>query len=212
MVSPSPITHRPSYVSPPQQGVVYVPEDEVEAEVKIKNSVFIGTAGHTPTTEDARAFISKMMERWNTPSASAVFSFTLRHAASHSLRLAPNSQHCGRPQWSGFRPEPTAIPISIRSTVRYPDASHWCYAFAIGHGASVIHGMSDDGEPSGTAGKPILQVQASLQFPSPTPFTRCTGPAGGLTSTHENATPHRRARPRPLVCPTVTHHPRDPTC
>uniref|UniRef100_A0A7S1NH10 Impact N-terminal domain-containing protein n=1 Tax=Eutreptiella gymnastica TaxID=73025 RepID=A0A7S1NH10_9EUGL len=87
----------------PTPGVVFVPECEVEAEVKIKNSVFIGTVGHTPTTEDARAFISKLKER-------------------------------------------------------YPDASHWCYAFAIGHGASVIHGMSDDGEPSGTAGKPILQV------------------------------------------------------
>eukprot|EP00667_Euglena_gracilis_P019583 EG_transcript_21008 len=41
---------------------------------------------------------------------------------------------------------------------RYPDASHWCYAFAIGHGASVTQGMSDAGEPSGTAGKPILNV------------------------------------------------------
>ena len=41
---------------------------------------------------------------------------------------------------------------------RYPDARHHCYAFAIGHGASVTHGMSDDGEPSGTAGRPILAV------------------------------------------------------
>ncbi len=35
---------------------------------------------------------------------------------------------------------------------RYPDARHHCYAFAVGHGASVTHGMSDDGEPAGTAG------------------------------------------------------------
>ncbi len=41
---------------------------------------------------------------------------------------------------------------------RYPDASHHVYAFAIGHGASVIHGVSDDGEPSGTAGRPVLSV------------------------------------------------------
>jgi len=41
---------------------------------------------------------------------------------------------------------------------RYPDASHHVYAFAVGFGASVTHGMSDDGEPSGTAGHPALAV------------------------------------------------------
>lgn len=41
---------------------------------------------------------------------------------------------------------------------RYPDASHHVYAFAVGHGATVTHGMSDDGEPSGTAGRPALAV------------------------------------------------------
>ncbi|MEW6755329.1 MAG: YigZ family protein [Candidatus Latescibacterota bacterium] len=40
----------------------------------------------------------------------------------------------------------------------FPDASHHVYAFAVGHGASVTHGMSDDGEPSGTAGRPVLAV------------------------------------------------------
>ena len=41
---------------------------------------------------------------------------------------------------------------------RHPDASHHVYAFEVGHGASVTHGMSDDGEPSGTAGRPMLAV------------------------------------------------------
>ena len=41
---------------------------------------------------------------------------------------------------------------------RYPDASHHVYAFAIGYGASLTLGMSDDGEPSGTAGRPVLAV------------------------------------------------------
>ena len=38
------------------------------------------------------------------------------------------------------------------------DASHHVYAFRVGFGNSVVEGMSDDGEPSGTAGPPVLAV------------------------------------------------------
>jgi uncharacterized YigZ family protein len=39
----------------------------------------------------------------------------------------------------------------------YPDASHHCYAFRV-LGPPVVDRFSDDGEPSGTAGRPILTV------------------------------------------------------
>ncbi|MCH8501437.1 MAG: YigZ family protein [Aliidiomarina sp.] len=40
--------------------------------------------------------------------------------------------------------------------VRYPDARHHCWAYVLGNSESAA--MNDDGEPSGTAGKPILNV------------------------------------------------------
>ncbi len=40
---------------------------------------------------------------------------------------------------------------------KYPDATHVVHAFVIGAGAEIL-GMSDDGEPSGTAGRPTLDV------------------------------------------------------
>ncbi len=43
---------------------------------------------------------------------------------------------------------------SIRK--KYPDATHYCYAYVLNNGA--IQRFSDDGEPSGTAGMPILNV------------------------------------------------------
>lgn len=40
---------------------------------------------------------------------------------------------------------------------KYPDATHVCHAFICGKNAEVM-GMSDDGEPGGTAGRPMLDV------------------------------------------------------
>lgn len=42
---------------------------------------------------------------------------------------------------------------------QYPDARHHCWAYLIGNPLCASNaGMGDDGEPSGTAGKPILNV------------------------------------------------------
>lgn len=40
----------------------------------------------------------------------------------------------------------------------FSDASHNVPAFLVGHGSSVIKHCNDDGEPSGTAGRPMLAV------------------------------------------------------
>jgi uncharacterized YigZ family protein len=42
---------------------------------------------------------------------------------------------------------------------QYPEASHHCWAYIVGNPSSTtLIGCSDDGEPSGTAGKPMLHV------------------------------------------------------
>ncbi|MCB0486451.1 MAG: YigZ family protein [Flavobacteriaceae bacterium] len=39
-----------------------------------------------------------------------------------------------------------------------PGANHYVYAYRIGYGKTITEGMSDAGEPSGTAGPPTLAV------------------------------------------------------
>ncbi len=53
----------------------------------------------------------------------------------------------------------TAMTLLQQAREDYPDARHHCWAYLIGDPhAPVTVAMSDDGEPSGTAGKPILNV------------------------------------------------------
>ncbi|OZB17011.1 MAG: YigZ family protein [Marinobacter sp. 34-60-7] len=59
-------------------------------------------------------------------------------------------------------------PVSSRDEVRdrvaeaqrdFPDARHVCWGYQLGRpGSAAEAGMNDDGEPSGTAGRPILSV------------------------------------------------------
>ena len=71
---------------------------------EIKKSTFIVHIAHTPTVDDAKAFIKLINEE-------------------------------------------------------YPDARHNCWAHVAGQpGGSHVLGFSDDGEPHGTAGKPMLNV------------------------------------------------------
>ncbi|MGO4894624.1 YigZ family protein [Flavobacterium sp. W21_SRS_FM6] len=49
--------------------------------------------------------------------------------------------------------------IFIRSLRdQHPQASHVCWAYIAGHPSTTVRSMSDDGEPSGTAGMPMLKV------------------------------------------------------
>lgn len=60
------------------------------------------------------------------------------------------------------------IPVESREEVNaavararqdYPDARHHCWAYVLGRPADASSaGMNDDGEPAGTAGKPILNA------------------------------------------------------
>lgn len=59
----------------------------------------------------------------------------------------------------------SAMALLEQARVDYPDARHHCYAYLLGHPHSAASAaMSDDGEPSGTAGKPILNVLQHKQI------------------------------------------------
>lgn len=67
----------------------------------------------------------------------------------------------------------TAIPVSTRESAesvyqsiqkRFHDATHNCFAYQTGIGPEQSFRYSDDGEPSGTAGKPIYDAILSANI------------------------------------------------
>jgi uncharacterized YigZ family protein len=91
----------------------------------------------------------------------------------------------------------------------YPDARHHCWAYLIGNPATdASAAMNDDGEPSGTAGKPILNVIQHKQIGDViVVVTRYFGGvklgAGGLVRAYSGATQKALAD-----LPLVEHRPR----
>ena len=58
--------------------------------------------------------------------------------------------------------EEEALAFIEKMKKKYWDARHNCYAYVLGEKAQLAR-FSDDGEPSGTAGKPILEVLLGME-------------------------------------------------
>ena len=70
--------------------------------------------------------------------------------------LVVNSRFITDLEYAGSVEEARAHLARVRG--HHPTATHNVPAFIIGHGNSIITHCSDDGEPSGTAGRPALAV------------------------------------------------------
>ncbi len=76
------------------------------------------------------------------------------HATEHTERRSRFLAQCAR---ASSLEEGRAFVESIRA--RFPDATHHCWACAAGRAGDTGRiAFSDDGEPHGTAGRPMLQV------------------------------------------------------
>jgi uncharacterized YigZ family protein len=75
--------------------------------------------------------------------------------ACHEI-LVVNSRFIATAGPAASLEEARALVARVRE--EYPDATHHVPAFIIGHGNSTVTHCQDDGEPSGTAGRPALAV------------------------------------------------------
>jgi uncharacterized YigZ family protein len=76
-------------------------------------------------------------------------------AARAEIRVV-NSRFIGSAEYTPSVEAARAYIAQVRA--EFSDARHHAYAYLVGYGSSVTAGMSDDGEPSGTAGRPMLAI------------------------------------------------------
>ncbi|MDQ1138813.1 IMPACT family protein [Pedobacter agri] len=62
-----------------------------------------------------------------------------------------------------IRMEEEVKPTLIQLRSEHPKARHWCYAYRLTPNRSIFR-VNDDGEPSGTAGRPILNCLLSADL------------------------------------------------
>lgn len=83
--------------------------------------------------------------------------YLIPHAPIEQVYEVKKSRFIARIDYAGNREQ--ALRILEQAKIDYPDARHHCWAYLIGDPkAPKTIAASDDGEPSGTAGKPILNV------------------------------------------------------
>ena len=83
-------------------------------------------------------------------------SYFIPTASVVTEQVIKNSRFICSVGWAGSRQEVISAAGSIRN--QHPQASHVCWAYIAGPPDSADRGMSDDGEPHGTAGKPMLTI------------------------------------------------------
>ena len=80
---------------------------------------------------------------------------TIATPLSHEIPKIRGSRFIATVAATASMPEVTACLEELRET--YRDATHNCFAWRLGEAGGDHMRYSDDGEPSGTAGRPILQ-------------------------------------------------------
>lgn len=86
------------------------------------------------------------MSNYQTPAGPARFEYEIKKSRFIGMIAACTSREAAMQHVASARAE-------------FPDARHVCWAFVCGTpGNYADYGFSDDGEPGGTAGKPILNV------------------------------------------------------
>lgn len=83
--------------------------------------------------------------------------YLIPESPHHTRYEVKKSQFIGYAAPASSREQAMDFLAALRQ--QYPDARHHCWAYLLGAPAAPVSvAMNDDGEPSGTAGKPILNV------------------------------------------------------
>ena len=91
--------------------------------------------------------------------------------------------------------EEEALAFLARIRQKHKDATHNCYAYIIGLNSGIMR-YSDDGEPSGTAGMPIIEVMKARGVSTAPSWSRGISAAFCSARAGSSAPMRRAAKPR----------------